>query len=410
MGSIKIKDEDALNVVLRTFSFLDEIRWRDTSNYNTINFAYPEPSDDEILLTHWLCYVSDRQMPFRRIWDVGGYVISNMVHDFYNGTELPALKDKYVCEFYENNRRRVDIRCPLIRENRTLENYGYETGNMVQFSSRYMAEDLTRMFATFRILSEISDRSIGRFMALMLQGQSCDPGSVRLLARALNGLTYDLHYAFSDLPSKLSVSTFDAALKTILCGVLNTDVHFPDCDADFFSRKRLWCSIRDFMKSGEFNPPFVNVLSTNRIPNAADWTYGTEDSREALTAIELPGDVWNNRDVFRGGLFSPYLEGERTSWRMPQTVREIFNSLSESSDVLFYPEQLDVTFDFVPRMCERRLGGICVFGQGIGQICHHQAGLSCSVALVTCGYLHECNPDDCPIILDAARGLCSGCK
>jgi len=70
MGSIKIKDEDALNVVLRTFSFLDEIRWRDTSNYNTINFAYPEMSDDEILLTHWLCYVSDRQMPFRRIWDV----------------------------------------------------------------------------------------------------------------------------------------------------------------------------------------------------------------------------------------------------------------------------------------------------------------------------------------------------
>jgi len=64
-----------------------------------------------------------------------------MVHDFYNGTELPALKGKYVCEFYENNRRRVDIRCPLIGENRTLEHYGYEAGNMVQFSSRYMAEE-----------------------------------------------------------------------------------------------------------------------------------------------------------------------------------------------------------------------------------------------------------------------------
>jgi hypothetical protein len=52
--------------------------------------------------------------------------------------------------------------------------------------------------------------------------------------------------------------------------------------------------------------------------------------------------------------FTPYLEvplkknGEK-KWDMPKTAREIYKSLPPAA---FYPEHLDVTFDFAPRMCE----------------------------------------------------------
>jgi len=36
---------------------------------------------------------------------------------------------------------------------------------------------------------------------------------------------------------------------------------------------------------------------------------------------------------------------------MPRTARRLYEFLQSVSPMRFYPEQLDVSFDFVPRMC-----------------------------------------------------------
>ncbi len=101
-----------------------------------------------------------------------------------------------------------------------------------------------------------------------------------------------------------------------------------------------------------------------------------------------------------------YLENNPKTWDMPRTVREIYNLLADDLHGTFYPEQLDVTFDFVPRMCERQMCHVCIFGGGVSRLCHRQTGLLCPVPLVACGYQHACDPDHCAFKDDQAKAAC----
>ena len=66
MRRIQIKNEQAIKTILAHFSHLDDIRWSQSGNYNLINYFKGGLTADEKLLTHWLCYITDRQMPFMR--------------------------------------------------------------------------------------------------------------------------------------------------------------------------------------------------------------------------------------------------------------------------------------------------------------------------------------------------------
>jgi hypothetical protein len=176
--------------------------------------------------------------------------------------------------------------------------------------------------------------------------------------------------------------------------------------ASLFGRKRLWCSLRDYLKSPEFNDVFVAALTDAGAENPAKWARVTPELKAALVALELPGDVWNNWPVFRQGLFAPCLQNEPASWDMPRTIRRVHELLSEGGSLDFYPEQLDVTFDFVPRMCEAQMCDVCVFGRGVKDVCHRQAGFLCPVALISCKYRHVCSPDVCRLKQDVTKGFC----
>lgn len=90
---------------------------------------------------------------------------------------------------------------------------------------------------------------------------------------------------------------------------------------------------------------------------------------------------------------------------MPRIVRAMVESLPPGKTA-FYPEQLDVSFSFVPRMCAVRNCAICIFGGGVSTLCHRKRGLHCPVTLAACGYLHPCEPRACPFKRDALRGSC----
>jgi len=75
-GTIKIKDKNKLIRIFKTISWLDKCRWKNKNNYDFINFFKEDLTNCEKILTHWICYITNRQIPFEIIWDKGGYVFS----------------------------------------------------------------------------------------------------------------------------------------------------------------------------------------------------------------------------------------------------------------------------------------------------------------------------------------------
>jgi hypothetical protein len=398
--TIEIKGQSKLRDVLRIFSALDDARWFNTSNYNLINYCENDFSPDEKLLTHWLCYITDRQTAFQRVWDVGGYVISHLVRAFTkDGTllQLPSAKGD------------LRLKCPLIRPNARLKFYGIDSGP-VEFTSRYMPSDALSIYRTLLILDRVAERSFARFVYLAVNGETDQKVAVRKLAAALHFLTYANIGNVDKDSVKARMKKLRTSLKKDLGDFLRDSNGFiarrsEGFERNPFDKKRLWCSIRDYLKSPEFNPYLVAALKKIGRNEATRWRRKNVE-KAALAVMELPGDVWNNNPVFRDGLFSSHLNKDETKGLdMPRIVRKIHDQLRDGK-ATFYPEQLDVTFDFVPRMCAKLQCHRCVFGGGIDKLCHRQRGLYCPVILAACGYFFPCKPDNCIFKSDSVRRVC----
>jgi len=187
MRSFEVTDIERMSAILEVFSLLDDIRWNGASNYNLINYCRDDLTDDEKLLTHWLCYITDRQMQFERIWDIGGYVISHLVRTY------TANPDRNVAEvispYVRRNGNTVRLESPLDRPSARLGRYEI-TEDTVPFASRYMPEDLGLIYRTLGILDKVADRSIARFMCLALDEGMDIEQDIKKMAFALNQLTY----------------------------------------------------------------------------------------------------------------------------------------------------------------------------------------------------------------------------
>ncbi len=401
---VKENEVGKLIRILDMFSQLDDIRWSVQDNYNLINYycGAKNLSDDEKLLTHWLCYIADRQTPYKRVWEVGGYVISHMVRAFAqeDGRSVRNLFRSYV---FRDDGDKLGLKCPLEAVNEAadtrLARYGIEMGAVeVKFASRYPSDDLLRMYHTLEVLAKHHGKSLAVFCEASFRPEDDDRQAIRRMATALDKLTY----AVRTVPA----GQFDQGLDEMEKKAEEFRMPPKAKPGHMFNRKRLWCCVRDYLKSPEFNKVFVAALKKRSAENPERWNRQNDELKQALDAIELPGDVWNNSETVRDGLFTPCLSGKPQSWKMPQTIRGVHKLLSEDRDLRFYPEQLDVTFDFVPRMCERSMCNVCLFGDGIGGVCHQKPGLSCPVALVSCGYRHDCNPAECRLKRNEAKAYC----
>jgi len=408
MGKLQVTRPEKVKAILRAFASLDDIRWSSPTNYNLINYCSDDLTADEKLLTHWLCYITDRQMPFVRVWEIGGYVLSHLVRAFERlDRDVGALAAEYV-QKRDTDAGKIVLQCPKEGPNRRLELQGI-TGDTVQFASRYVPEDTFLIFRTLALLQRIFDRRLGKFLSLFMSDELSVGENIRRLAVALDGLTYSAGRRISadELQQELEALPHTALLEA---EAIQTDpsAWLESKRRSFrpFSKKRLWGSLRDYLKSPEFNPHFVQALTDAGVGTAHRWQLENQELRQSLDELELPGDVWNNNAVFANGLFMPYLRNKPKTWNMPRTVREVYRLLKDDLQGTFYPEQLDVTFDFVPRMCERRMCRVCLFGGGVEHLCHGKAGLLCPVPLIACGYEHMCDPSSCDFKADATRRMC----
>jgi len=386
---------DKLEKIFKIMSFFDDFRWQKEENYNLINFFDKNIDDDSKILTHWLCYITDRQMPFEIIWDVGGFVLSEIVHEIKNKKNLnkfnPNDNDSYLN--LEENKKYYFL-SKNIPNKIIIENYSnYIFSNKVQFKSRFLPADYMCILGTLIILEDFNF-NLAEYISYILKNNK---GEKDIIIRIIFSL-FLLSYYDIGQPNSEDISNYEKNIdklnirKSFILTIINEKKIFNANLEIFkknkmFKQKRAWCSLRDFIKSKEFNKYFTNAM-LKYVP-FEDISLLTH--QESLNQFVLPGDVWNNNSKFKKCIL------KNTKYENKK------NDLNIILDTYFrtykpkigYPEQFDITFDFVPRMCEKNNCDICPLNayneyQSFSKICINQCKKYCTVALYACNYKNNC--------------------
>ncbi|WP_022671323.1 hypothetical protein [Hippea alviniae] len=396
---IEIKNKELLIKIFKTISWLDTLRWSVEDNYNFINFFKNDLTNYEKVLTHWICYITDRQMSFEIVWDKGGYVFSELVYEYSrNKNKSP---EEILKEHYEK-----------YRDKKGKERFRFKSNtNNVTFASRYVTNDYQNIFQTLEVLDNYKatiggneyKRNLVAFILHFIQRFKGKDDLLVRVACALHLLTYDLESKRANPGRILEILSSKKEFEEKLKEFKRTST---------YGKKRLWCCIRDY-KKGLYNKIFNNAIKEL----ASDDNHANKLSdiwnNLPMDQIELPGDVWNNSPLFRDNLFADVLDLNSIpkTWGMPRIVREIYNQLKNNKEDIgdFYPEKFDITFDFVPRMCNKKLCNVCLFGKnGADSICIPTKDKYCPVALLSCGYIAECKEENCIVKESISREICKG--
>jgi len=175
--AIKIKNEDTLIKIWKVISWLDRQRWNPENLHDYVNYFQNELSSCEKVLTHWVCYITDRQIPFEKVWDRGGYVFSELVYE-YSRKELSVQEvlDKH----YE----------PYL-DKKGSQRYRFMSTNNAKFASRYVTYDYQSILQTLQVLDEQEyQRNIVRYILSVVQRFKNKPDLLTRVACALHLLTY----------------------------------------------------------------------------------------------------------------------------------------------------------------------------------------------------------------------------
>jgi len=381
-------------------SFYDDFRWARRDNYNLINFFRDDLEDDTKLLTHWLCYITDRQMPFKIIWDVGGFIISELITEVKQNSSIDSLNPNNTNSFIQKEEHESKYYFISKSDANELitDNYSkYIDNKKVKFKSRFFPSDYFSILYTLTFLEDY-DFCLSKFIKrLYLQNKDKDD----FIKKILFGL-YLITYHDIGQPNSSKLGDFNQNItsaknrKDKIREILEDDKKFEKQYRTFdrsqiFKQKRAWCSLRDFLKSPEFKSYFRNALAKEGL---VDKDFCKLFSFQSLIQLELPGDVWNNNSKFRKCILKG-TEYENSNKPLNRILREFYDQNS-STIKNGYPEQFDVTFDFVPRMCEQNNCEICPIDKienehnDFYKVCLDNEKKFCPVALIGCNYKNNC--------------------
>ena len=408
-------DNKDLEKIFEIVSFFDDARWLSTQRDDMINFYKGDLDDDTKLLTHWLCYITNRQMDFERIFDVGGFVFSELA-DHYKG------KSNDMRVLLGQNNKNSFIRKDTVGKD-SKQKYSFigkeSPNNLIQkkypksienerviFKSKILPVDYFSILYTLDILNcETYRKSLSCFIAEIYKKIHKDDKEnlIQKILFSLHLLTY--HNIGRKDYSHICNLNFDIVEKHSkeIKEILDNQVKFNTLFEEFskekiFEKKRAWCCLRDFLKSPLFNPHFRNALSQWLSISDID----TLCDQNLWNQLELPGDTWNNNFTFGNcilgkGIDKKYIKKDKII--INRILRDYYNkNLKDKGIALGYPEQFDISFTFVPRMCEKNNCDICPIGRlsdkGKDLICLDDPDPSkyspCPVALDGCGYVINC--------------------
>ncbi len=365
-------------------------------------------------------------MAFERVWDVGGFVFSELADQITKKKDLELLNpqrseksffikrdeytDKAKYDFDDSdNGKYLFVSDKILRDNELLLEYEYVKGTRPYFISRYYPSDYISILGTFLLLKDY-DFSLAKYIIALLGKVS---GKEDFIQRLLFGL-YLLSCFDIGQPKSSDLMHFDRNLtkaekrKKEIEKILNNPRTFDE-EFDYFKKdiifkqKRALCSLRDFLKSPEFKEYFFKALNEAGFADHSMFLRQT-----ALHYLELPGDVWNNNPTFRNCIMRD-TGYERSILSLSKLLRSMFN---DHGDAIYrgYPEQFDVTFDLVPRMCDKKGNcTICPYAlihdeaADFKKVCISDTEKYCPVMYIICNYKMTCLGKDC-LLLKYAEG------
>lgn len=367
---------------LRIIQWLDRKRWQSTDLswhfVSGLNF-------EERVLTHWLTYITDRQMPASEVWHNGASLFANWVKAYSRERSFHASK------YYT---KRDGFRW---REK--------------SFKSRYPKKDLYSIRRTFKVLRSF-DKSLVCYVGEVLTTYSGEADVVSRIACALFLLTYDMGYSSRQVATILNGRFEDYYQRWQQHGATN--------------KKRLWASFRDYVKVGSPGRDyFLQTLKKRRYPKRIVRLYARFGLElKFLNQLELPGDVWNNNRIFVTNFLRPLgrqlniriSEQDAEEGTVNQRVREICD-IAQQRGYEIYPEQFDVTYDFVPSMCANPdnatanlCRAICPFGTGDRfLLTYHPESKYCLTSALLTGTLSACTASEHDLFRNGiGRKTCQG--
>ena len=161
------QDQDTLkyfNEKMKFMRFLDHARWCNHSflNYELPNMADKKAPSEQVLLTHFLGYITNRQTPFQTVFEQLDYIFSQMVHNFAKGESVDDLlnpckdksffvqkegKDTYT--FVSHEAKSEDSSCPEITKGLMRK-----PGDRIYAVSRFYPNDYIAIRCVMEILDE----------------------------------------------------------------------------------------------------------------------------------------------------------------------------------------------------------------------------------------------------------------
>lgn len=395
-----------LDKIFKIISFYDQMRWESESGSNLINFYKEDISSDSKLMTHWFCYITDRQMPFQRIWDLGGFVFSEMVEHYKNKKSLEILNPASELSFIKANKGQEGFhfvsQSKIENNQRIIENYDDNKEGFVEFTPRYYPSDYFSILFTLHYLRDYH-YSLSEFIFAQFNKHQDKGDYLKRILFSLHIITYyEIGQPKKDKIVDFGKNLIDAEKRTNeIKSILENQEEYESKFLKFkkhqiFNQKRAWCSLRDFIKSPEFRSYLKDEAREQNVNVEKLFTL------DAFQQLELPGDVWNNNSKFRRCIL------DRTKYKdirksLNKILREYFD---EHIDQLkgSYPEQFDVTFDFVPRMCDANNCEICPIyylknpeSSNYLKTCVNQNDKYCSVTLHNCNYKANCLGNNCEL-------------
>ena len=251
-------------------NFLDKCRWSTSvnSNYGLINYFRNDLTNDLKLLTHWISYITDRQMAFEQIWDIGGFVFSDMLYSYKNQDKALEILKPDSKNAYFVRKNDIDFvfksHALVSEENEILKRYNKKIGEEVEFVSRFYPADYLCMFYTLHTLQEFNKDFIEYIIALL---QNVKNPSARNLIETLAYGLYILTYEGVGQPNKSDLNYKEVLVKAKsrtkrICNIINDSTKLEEGVKEFYKKgtqykiKRVWCSIRDYIKSNEFGEEY----------------------------------------------------------------------------------------------------------------------------------------------------------
>ena len=393
---------------LNFIRFLDEARWtirhdeKVSESYDIPNYANRNMSAEQKLLTHFLGYITNRQISYKFVFAKLDFIFSQMVSDFDTHPAYDLLLDpgKYFDHEGDGKNKKGGFKaCRLMDDQAQYWEDKRLRGEQITASSRFFPTDFVGIFCALEVLAHFTGKSFAAYIRKCL--------ALAAPEREMEYLLYGLWLlGYSDIGQWKTEDLDPKAIqdrclvrKYAAIGSFFDGGGIPESfRKELYKNKRLTCFVRDLLKCEHFRSLFSEIVSPQTMDHLQDQRH----------LLELPGDVWNNNSSFRECFLQKVNIDTSPKEHFNKVVRDIYEKAWDELSVdknSYYPEQLDTTFDFVPRMCEQNGQTNCRYcplkredGKIAEEFCvaEHDDKF-CPFLLYACGYKVPCREmRNCP--------------